>query len=143
MKPPELTHSAVNSPGTATKGVAIGLGGVVQAKGGGTYEYPINETTELVNLTRLACHARPTTSEQVMGQMPMFGIEISPSDNYTTDRPKDPFVAFKHYGNGDLVKATWGYPKRYAFGDQTNLGMVVEVKVPSEPMPVMFRVIGP
>jgi hypothetical protein len=101
-----------------------------KAKGGGTYEYPINETTELVNLTRLACHARPTTPEQVMGQMPMFGIEISPADNYSTDRPKDPFVAFKHFGNGSLVKAAWGYPKRYAFGDQTNLGMVVEVKVP-------------
>lgn len=101
-----------------------------KAKGGGTYEYPINETKDLVNLTRLACHAWPKSPDQVMGQMPLFGIEISPSDNYTTDRPKDPFVAFKHYGNGDLVKATWGYPKKYAFGDQTNLGMVIEVKVP-------------
>ncbi len=99
-------------------------------KGGGTYDYPINETAELVNLTRLGCHARPTAPDQVMGQMPLFAIEISPSDNYTTDRPKDPFVAFKHYGTGDLVKSNWGYPKRYALGDQTNLGMVIEVKVP-------------
>ncbi len=82
--------------------------------------YPALGTSEgPAKVERWACHSK-------VENRPQFGIEAS--NIVLNGLP--PYVEITNYGNGQSVLDVWGTGKRFSVGEQTNLGMVIEVKRP-------------
>lgn len=99
------------------------------ANKGKTIRYPINDNADLINVDRLACHQQADAGEDVLAKSPMFGIQATRASAFGGIED-DPVIVMTHLGSGAEVKKRWGYPKVYKAGDVTNLGVVIEVKVP-------------
>lgn len=103
------------------------------AKGGKAVRYPINDDADLTNVDRFACHPKSEKAGEVIAGEPMFGMQGSKSTAFGGIE-KDPVIVMYHLGNGAEVKKRWGYPKVWKPGDSTNLGTIIEVKVPQAKM---------
>lgn len=101
-----------------------------KAKNGAVYNYPIQDDVELVNVRRLGCHGKRPGETLASGELPLFGIEISPADKFASDQPKTPLLIFKHWTTGEALRAHWGYPRKFRVGDQTSEGLLTEIKPP-------------
>lgn len=99
------------------------------AKDGRTVSYPINDDTDLIPVERLACHPKGANAEEVFAAAPMFGIQTTRAIA-GSEPTEGPVILIHHLGTGEEVKRRWGYPKIWKPGDTSNLGMVIEVKVP-------------